>query len=99
MRDVSHSSPLSGNAAVPANGSGGALVAPRLGSVRHGARGVPSKKHVTRGTGTRLCVDVPAPLLTRFDLAAQARGLARGCSVSGDVVPVQALQPVLAIAH
>ena len=57
------------------------------------------KQHVAGGTGTRLCLDVSAPLLTRFDLAAPARGLARRCSVSGDVVPVQALQPVLAIAH
>ena len=45
------------------------------------------------------CVDLRATLLARFDLAAAARGLARGCTVSGDVVPVQALQPVLAFAH
>ena len=56
------------------------------------------KTHVARGTGARLCLDVPAPLLARFDLAAPARGLARRGSVPGDVVPVQALQPVLAAA-
>jgi hypothetical protein len=61
--------------------------------------GVPPQTHVTRGTGTRLCLDVSAPLLTRLDLAAPARGLARRCAVPGDVVPVQAIQPVLAPAH
>src|SRR5215469_1747959 len=77
VRDLPHSHPLSRDAAVPPNGIGGAPVASRLDSVRHGARRVSSAKHVTRGVGTRLCLDVRTPLLTRFDLAAPPRRLAR----------------------
>jgi hypothetical protein len=47
----------------------------------------------------RLRLDLSAPLLTRLDLAAQARGLALRRAVSGYVVLVQALQPLLAAAH
>src|SRR2546421_10939680 len=67
--------------------------------LRYGACRVPSKAHVTGGTGARLRVDLRAALLPRFDLATSARGLARGCTVFGDVVSIQAFQQVLALAH
>src|SRR5262249_51858799 len=60
---------------------------------------VPSKIHVTGGTRTRLRVDLSATFLPCVDLAAPPHGLAGRCAVSGDVVPVQALQPVLAPTH
>src|SRR5262249_20093882 len=44
--------------------------------------------------GLRLVL--PAALLPRFDLAATARGLARGPPLPGHVVPVQAVEPPLA---
>jgi len=71
---------------------------PRLVSIRHGAPGVSSQKRVTRGTGKRPCVDVPAPVLARIHLAPPARGLAGCGSLPGHVVSLQALEPVLALA-
>src|SRR4030095_11228085 len=90
---------LSRDAAVPPDGSPGPPVAPRLEPVRHGARGVSTETHVAGGVGRRLCLDVPAPFLTRFDLETPPGGLARSCSLFGHVVPVQAFKQVLAIAH
>ena len=58
----------------------------------------PPEAHDARGTGARLRLDLPAPLLACLDLAAAAGGLARRAAVSGDVVPLQALQPLLAPA-
>ncbi len=98
VRHVSHPHALSGHAAVPPDGGGGAPAAPQLGSLRHGARGVPPTAHVVRGTGAGVRVDLPAAVLARVDLAAAARGLARGSAVPGDVVPVQAIEPLLALA-
>ena len=99
VRDVSYSDAVSGDPAVRANGGGGPFAAPRLDALRYGARGVSSEAHVAGGTGARLLVDLRATVLAHFDLAAAARGLARGCALSGDVVSVQAIQPVLALAH
>jgi Radical SAM superfamily len=79
--------------------SEGRLFAQGLGALRYGARSISAQPHVARGTGRRVHLDVPAPVLTRFDLATPAPGLARCGTVSGDVVPVQALQPVLAVSH
>src|SRR2546430_11995175 len=81
MLNVSHSHPLSGDSTVQANGGGRAIAAPRLDSLRYGACRIPSKAHVTGGTGARLRVDLRAALLPRLDLATSARGLARGCTV------------------
>ena len=68
----------------------------RLDAVRHGARGFPPEAHDARGAGGRLRLALPAAFLARIDLAPPPAGLAGGAAVSGDVVPVQAIEPVLA---
>jgi len=47
----------------------------------------------------RMSAEELQAVLARFDLAPQARGLARGPALSRDVVSVQALEPDLALAH
>src|SRR5215470_5377194 len=43
-------------------------------------------------------MDLSAPVLPRFNLAPQARGLARCATVSGHVVSLQTVEPFLASA-
>src|SRR5690348_10413131 len=44
-------------------------------------------------------MDLPAAVFASIDLAPPAGGLARGTALSGDVLSVQAVEPVLALSN
>src|SRR5262245_47181129 len=98
MCDVSHPDPLPRDAAVSADGVGGAAAAQELEPVRHGPCGIPPAADVARATGGRVRVVLPAAVLAFLDLAASAAGRVRGAGVPRDVVSLQTLEPVLALS-
>src|SRR5437588_3928971 len=98
MRDLPYSYAVPGNAVVPANGGREPSTAPRLESLRHRPRGFPAAAYDSGRTGTRLCLDLPAPLFSPVHLAPPSRGLARSAPVSRHVLSLQAVQSVLAPA-
>src|SRR5262249_54014517 len=97
VRDVPRPDAVPGDAAVPADGGGGPAGAQGLVAVRHGPRRLPAAAHDAGGTGRGVRLVLPPAVLARFDLASAAGRLAGGAAVPGDVVPVQAVEPVLAL--
>src|SRR5262245_6488631 len=96
VRHVPHPDALSGDPAVSADGGRGPAAAPQLGPVRHGPRrfSAPAPDAGAAGGGVRLVLR--AAVFAPLDLAAAAPRLAGGAAVSGDVVPVQEVEPLLA---
>src|SRR5579872_338531 len=92
MRHVPHPHAVSRDTAIPPDGGGRPAAASRLEPVRYGARGLPPSPHVAGRAGGGLLLDLPAPVLPCLHLAPPARGLARGRSLSRDVVSLQAVE-------
>src|SRR5688572_1955510 len=99
MCDLSHHDAVPRDAAVPADGGGGAAAAPGLVAVRHGTRGLPPEAHDVRATGGRVRVVLPPAVFAPLDLAPAPRRPPGRPRVPGDVVPVQARQLALARPH
>ena len=98
MRDLPHPDAVSRDAAVPADGGGGAAAAQELVAVRHGARRVSAQAHESRTARRGIRLVLPASVLAPLDLAAPAGGCARGHPLPGDVVSLQTLELALALA-
>src|SRR5579864_5968340 len=98
VRHVPHPHALSGDAAVSPDGSTRTNPAPRLDPLRYGPRRLPAEAHVAGRTRARLRLDLPAPVLSGLDLAPSPAGVASRPAVPRHVVPLQALQPLLAPA-
>ena len=99
MRHLSYPHALSGHAAIPPDGFGGAAFAQGLAALRHVARGLPAPAHVARGARGGLRLVLRPALLALLDLASTAGRLACRSAVPGDVVPLQAVEPALAPPH
>ena len=97
VRDVPHPDALSRHAAVPADGGRGPAAAPRLDALRHGARRLPAAAHDARASWTQgYALVLPAAVLARARSGGAGRTTGAPCRLPGDVVPLQALEPVLA---
>src|ERR1700687_4610409 len=96
VRALPHPDAVPRDAALPPNGIGRPPAASRLESLRYGARGIPPEAHVAGRLGARLRLVVRAPLFAQFHLAAQARRLACGSALSGNVLFIQAIEPCVA---
>ena len=97
LRHVSHPDAVPGHAAVPATGGRGAAAAPQLGPLRHRARRLSAEAPHARRTRAGLRLAVPAAVLARVDLEAPARGGVRVAGVLRRGVPLQALEPFVAL--
>src|SRR5579863_3794123 len=98
VRDVSHPHAVSRNAAFSADGVARPHPAPRLDALRHWPRRFSAQAHDARRTRTRLCLDLPAPVLARLHLAAPSAAGPGCAAVSRHVLSLQALEPFLAPA-
>src|SRR5262249_8242665 len=99
VRHLPHLDSVPGDAALPADGGRGALAPQELEPLRHGARRLPAAPHVTGGARRRLRLALRAALFACVDLETPPGGSARRARVPGDVVPLQALEQVLAFSH
>src|SRR4029077_439831 len=86
MLHISHSYSLPGHAAFSPDGRAMPYSAPRLDALRHRPRRLPAEAHESRRTRAGLCLDLPAPFLTRIDLATPPRRLAGNPAVYRDVI-------------
>src|ERR1700758_1490164 len=84
--NFSHPHSLPSHASLPPDGSRSTNPASRLDPLRHWSYGLPAEAHDSRGTGTRIRLDLPAAFLARFDLAPSARTVASCAAVSCDVI-------------
>ena len=98
VRHVSHPHAVSGDAAIPADGSAGAHPASRLDTLRHRPRSISTKTHDCRRTRARIRMDLSEIVFARLDLATQAGAVAGDPPVSSHVLSLQAIQPLLALA-
>src|SRR5438552_18436535 len=99
MRDVPYPDALSWHAAFPANGTRRPSPPSRLGKIRHRSRCLPPRAHDARGTRTRLRLALPSPLLDPIHLGSPPASTRRGLPVSGDVRPLQKIEPALGLPH
>src|SRR5262249_24569951 len=98
MRHVSHPDAVSGHAAASQARGRGTAPPPRLESLRPRTRRVSSEADDPSGARAGLCLALSETLLARLDLAPPAQRLAGGHAVSRDVVPLQALESILALS-
>src|SRR5450631_2086745 len=98
VRHLPHPHAVSGDAAVPSDGSARPHPPPRLDSLRHRPCRLSTEAYDSPGTRTGICLDLPAPLLSRVHLAPPTGAIAGHPPLPGDVVPLQALQSILAPA-
>src|ERR1700730_9621460 len=98
VRYLSHPHALPRDATVSPDGSARPDPASRLESLRHRPRCLSAQAHDPAGTRARICLDISAPVLACFDLAASSARLSGYPALPGDVVPLQALQSLLAPA-
>src|SRR5262249_34864148 len=98
MRDVSHPDAVSSDAALCANGIARTPLASRLVKVRHVPCRIPTEAYHSRRTEAWLRLYLPAIVPSRVHMEEAFRRLARGCAGSRDVVSIQTVQPLLALA-
>ncbi len=99
VRHVSRPHAVPGHAAVRANAGRRPDPASRLDPLRHGARRLPAAADDRRRAGRGLRLVLRAVVLARLDLAPPAPGPAGDPPLPGDVVSLQAVEPLLALAH
>src|SRR5450631_2426997 len=95
VRHLPHPHAVSRDPAVPSDGSARPHPSPRMDSLRHQPCGLSTEPHDSPGTRTGIRLDLPAPLLARIHLAAPTGAISGHPPLPGDVVPLQALQPIL----
>src|SRR5580700_1165676 len=98
MFDLPHPHALSGYAAVSADGGARPHPTLRLDALRHRPCRLSAEAYDSRGTGAGIRVDLPATLLACIHLEKAAGRLASDSAVSGNVLPLQTIQPLLAPA-
>src|SRR5262249_23419347 len=98
VRDLPHPHAVPGHADVPPDGCRGPAAPQGLAALRHGPRRLPPPPPVARGARTGLRLVLRDALLAPIDLATQAGRRARRAGLPGDVVPLQAIEPILAPA-
>lgn len=97
--DFSHFDALPRDAAVSANGTGGAVAASRLGEIRYSACGLSTEADVGRGASTRLRLALSTVVLLEIDLGATSGTGGGDATVFGDVASLQTLEPSLAFLN